>query len=93
MLHRFAKGTDTIAASALGIDPKIVSQAGTGATAPTLGAATTSGSASYPWNFATLAASKFSGVSTYNADLVFTAPAGKPAGTYTSTLTLTLISN
>jgi hypothetical protein len=89
----FAKGTDTIAASALGIDPKIVSQAGTGATAPTLGAAMTSGSASYPWNFATLAGTSFSGVSTYNADLVFTAPQGKPAGTYTSTLTLTLISN
>lgn len=89
----FAKGTDTIAASALGIAPKTVSQAGTGATAPTLGAAMTSGSASYPWNFATLEAAKFSGVSTYDADLVFTAPAGKPAGTYTSTLTLTLISN
>jgi hypothetical protein len=89
----FTKGTDTIAASALGIDPKIVSQAGTGATAPTLGAAMTSGSASYPWNFATLAGTSFSGVSTYNADLVFTAPAGKPAGTYNSTLTLTLISN
>jgi hypothetical protein len=89
----FTKGTDTIAASALGIDPKIVSQAGTGATAPVLGAAMTSGSASYPWNFATLAGASFSGVSTYNADLVFTAPAGKPAGTYNSTLTLTLISN
>jgi hypothetical protein len=89
----FTKGPDTIAASALGIDPKIVSQAGTGATAPVLGAAMTSGSASYPWNFATLAGTSFSGVSTYNADLVFTAPAGKPAGTYTSTLTLTLISN
>ncbi|HEY3339300.1 MAG TPA: Ig-like domain-containing protein [Propionicimonas sp.] len=90
---QFAKGTDTIAASALGIAPVVVSQAGTGATAPTLGAAQVSGSASYPWNFATLAASKFSGVSTYNADLVFTAPASSPAGTYTSTLTLTLISN
>lgn len=89
----FAKGSDTIAASALGIAPVVVNQAGTGATAPTLGAAQVSGSASYPWNFAELAGSKFSGVSTYNADLVFTAPAGKPAGTYTSTLTLTLISN
>ncbi len=90
---QFAKGTDTIAASALGIAPTVVSQAGTGATAPTLGAAQVSGSASYPWNFAELAGSKFSGVSTYNADLVFTAPAAAPAGTYTSTLTLTLISN
>ena len=41
---------------------------------------------------AVLAAGGFSGVNTYNADLVFTAPAGSPAGTYTSTLTLTLIS-
>jgi hypothetical protein len=88
----FAKGTDTIPASALGIAPVIVSQGGSGATAPTTGTAQISGAASYPWNFATLPATSFSGVSTYNADLVFTAPAGKPAGTYTSTLTLTLIS-
>jgi hypothetical protein len=90
---QFVKGTDTIENSALGIAPKIVSQAGSGATAPTLGAATVTGSATYPWSFATLASTKFSGVSTYDADLVFTAPAGKPAGTYTSTLTLTLVSN
>lgn len=88
----FTKGTDTIAASALGIDPKVIDQAGTGASAPTLGAEQVSGSASYPWDFATLAAGGFSGATTYDADLTFTAPAGKPAGTYTSTLTLTLIS-
>jgi len=88
----FTKGTDTIAASALGIKPKAVSQVGTDATAPTLGDEQVSGSASYPWYFATLAAGKYSGTSTYDADLTFTAPAGKPAGTYTSTLTLTLIS-
>jgi len=88
---QFAKGTDTIAASALGIAPKLVSQSATG-TAPTLSAAQVSGSAGYPWNFATLAGTSFSGVTTYNADLVFTAPAAAPAGTYTSTLTLTLIS-
>jgi hypothetical protein len=90
---QFVKGTDTIDASALGITPKAVSNAGTGATAPILGAATVSGSAVYPWNFASLAGGLFSGVSVFNADLVFTAPAAKPAGTYTSTLTLTLISN
>lgn len=88
----FTKGTDTIAASALGIKPKLVSQAGSGATAPTLGDEQVSGSASYPWYFATLGSGKYSGASTYDADLTFTAPAGKPAGTYTSTLTLTLIS-
>jgi hypothetical protein len=91
-VSQFVQGIDTIENSALGIAPKIVSQAGTGATAPVLGAATVSGSAAYPWSFASLASGSFSGVSVYNADLVFTAPAAKPAGTYTSTLTLTLIS-
>ena len=88
----FVKGTDSIDNSALGITPSSVSNAGSGATAPVLGAATISGSAVYPWTFASLAAGSFSGVSVFNADLVFTAPAAKPAGTYTSTLTLTLIS-
>jgi hypothetical protein len=88
----FTKGTDTIAASALGIKPTVIAQAGTGSTAPTLGDEQISGSASYPWDFATLNAGSYSGASTYDADLTFTAPAGKPAGTYTSTLTLTLIS-
>jgi hypothetical protein len=90
---QFVKGADTIENTALGLAPKVISPAaGTGASAPTLGAAQVSGSALYPFTFATLEAAKFSGVSTYNADLVFTAPSGKPAGTYTSTLTLTLIS-
>ncbi|MBN9105138.1 MAG: Ig-like domain repeat protein [Propionibacteriaceae bacterium] len=87
----FTKGTDVIDKSALGIDPKLISQAGTGATAPTLSAKQDAGSASYPWTFATLA-NGFSGVTNYNADLTFLAPAGKPAGTYNSTLTLTLVS-
>ena len=85
-------GTDTIANSALGIAPESVSQAGTGALAPTLGAAQVSGSASYPWDFATLAADNYSGVSTLDADLQFTAPAGSTAGIYESNLTLTLVS-
>jgi hypothetical protein len=86
---QFVKGTDTIDATALNITPAQVSNAGTGATAPVLGAAS---GGIYPWNFASLAVGKFSGVTVFNADLVFTAPAAKPAGTYTSTLTLTLIS-
>ena len=88
----FVKGTDTIGNSALGIAPKMIGQAGTGATTPTLGVPEVSGSAGYPWTIASLPTSNFSGVSTYDIDLVFTAPAAKPAGTYTSTLTLTLIS-
>lgn len=89
---KLAGGTDTIENSALGIAPRVVSQAGTGATAPTLGDEQTAGSASYPWDFATLNAGAYSGVSTYDADLEFLAPVGKPAGTYQSTLTLTLVS-
>jgi hypothetical protein len=91
-VSQFVKGTDTIENSALGITPKAISQDAAPAATPVLGAATVSGSAVYPWNFASLAAGSYSGVSVYNADLVFTAPAAKPAGTYTSTLTLTLIS-
>ncbi|WP_028708581.1 Ig-like domain-containing protein [Propionicicella superfundia] len=85
-------GTETIENSALGIAPQSVNQSGGTAEAPALSAAQVSGSATYPWNFATLAAGKYSGVTTFDADLQFTAPQGKPAGTYTSTLTLTLIS-
>ena len=92
-VSQFVKGADSIENSALGITPLAVNVGqGTGATAPVLGSATVSGSAVYPWNFASLASGKFSGVSTFNADLVFTAPAAKPAGTYSGTLTLTLIS-
>lgn len=89
----FVKGTDEIANSQLGIAPKVIDQAGTGATAPTLGTAQVSGSATYPWDFAELAAGGYSGVTKYDADLTFTAPVGSAAGTYTSTLTLTLVSN
>lgn len=89
----FTKGTDTIAKSALGIRPVLISNAGTLASVPVLGAEQVSKTATYPWDFAVLAAGGFSGVNTYNADLVFTAPVGSAAGTYTSTLTLTLISN
>lgn len=88
----FVKGSDQIDNSQLGIAPKVIDQAGSGATAPTLGAAQVSGSASYPWDFAELAAGGYSGSTSYNADLTFTAPAGSAAGTYTSTLTLTLVS-
>ncbi len=90
--HTVGTTTDTIAKKALGITPTLISNAGTGASAPNLGTALVSGNASYPWDFAVLAAGGFSGVNTYNAGLIFTAPAGSPAGTYTSTLTLTLIS-
>ena len=88
----FVMGSTTIDKAQLGIAPKVVDQAGTGATAPTMGTAQVSGSASYPWNFAELGAGNYSGVTKYDADLTFTAPAGSAAGTYSSTLTLTLTS-
>ena len=88
----FVMGSTTIDKAQLGIAPKVVDQAGTGATAPTMGTTQVSGSASYPWNFAELGAGNYSGVTKYDADLTFTAPAGSAAGTYSSTLTLTLTS-
>ena len=85
-------GSDTIANSALGIAPSLVKQAGTGATAPTLGSAMSAGSGYYPYTFATVAGGGWSGQSTYDADLSFLAPSSAPAGTYSSTLTMTLVS-
>jgi Bacterial Ig-like domain (group 3) len=87
---QFVHGTDTIENTALNITPtSALLNSGTGTSPAVLGGAS---GGIYPWTFASLAAGSFSGVSTFNADLVFTAPAAKPAGTYTSTLTLTLIS-
>ena len=85
-------GTDTIANTALGIAPSLVKQAGTGATAPTLASALAAGSGSFPYLFATVAGGGWSGQSTYDADLSFLAPSSAPAGTYSSTLTMTLVS-
>jgi hypothetical protein len=85
-------GTDTIANSALGVAPSLVKQAGTGATAPTLASSVDAGSGSYPYTFATVANGGWSGETTYDADLSFLAPQSAPAGTYSSTLTLTLTS-
>lgn len=82
---------DTIDNSALGIEAKTTAQTG-GNGVPTLGAKQDAGSASYAWTFAELAANKYSGETTFDADLEFLAPKGKKPGTYTSTLTLTLIS-
>ncbi|KQR92766.1 MULTISPECIES: hypothetical protein [Microbacterium] len=88
----FTSGSNTIAKSALGIAPAIVSGVTDGIT---LGAAQVAGSASYP--VATLAQAT-AGYGTLavgtslNADLTFKAPNNAVSGTYTSTLTLTLAS-
>lgn len=79
-------GSESIAKSHFGIKPRVVS--GTGVTA---GAEQVAGSATYGSTFAEGAAGSF-GTSVLNADLRFLAPEFAPAGTYTSTLTLTLVS-
>lgn len=82
----FVNGATSIANTQLGLAPKTIS-----GTPTTLGAAQTAGSATYPSKFAELAAGT-AGDSVLDADLTFVAPTGSPAGTYTSTLTLTLVS-
>jgi len=83
----FTFGSTTIDKQQLGLAPRNVS-----GVAATLAAAQVAGSATYPSLFASLPAGT-AGSSTLNADLTFVAPEGSPAGTYTSTLTLTLVSD
>jgi len=82
----FVNGATTIGKKNLGFAPKNVS-----GVAATLGAAQVAGAAVYPSLFAEMAAGT-AGTSTLDADLTFVAPAGSPSGTYTSTLTVTLVS-
>ncbi|TXK19482.1 hypothetical protein [Homoserinibacter sp. GY 40078] len=84
----FTNGTDTIAKSQLGIKPTKAS----GPSGVAAGAEQLAGSAVYPSTYAEADASATVGDSVLGGDLTFVAPVGKPAGTYTSTLTLTLIS-
>lgn len=88
----FVSGSNTIAKSALGIAPTIVSGVTDGIT---LGSAQLAGAAAYPVaKLAEAAAGKGTlAVGTaLNAALTFKAPSDAVAGTYTSTLTLTLTS-
>ncbi|MEC5150679.1 hypothetical protein [Cryobacterium sp. GrIS_2_6] len=81
----------TISKVQLGLAPS-VTVAGTTATGVTAAAAQVAGSASYPAAFASGAAANTVGDSVLNAGLTFVAPQEKAAGTYTSTLTLTVVS-
>jgi hypothetical protein len=87
----FVNGGVTIGKANLGISPSIVA-ASTTATGVTAGTATTAGSATYPFTFAEAAANQTVGNSVIGGNLTFVAPQDKAAGTYTSTLTLTLVS-
>ncbi|GAA4908089.1 hypothetical protein GCM10025789_29530 [Tessaracoccus lubricantis] len=93
-----ANGTDTIAASALGVAPKLVGAQGaaqpdaSGWAPVSLGAAQVAGSATYGSVFASQGAGSYTESATFDADLTFVAPAGSTKGRYSSTLTLTLVS-
>lgn len=80
-------GNDQIAASALSIAPAIVSGESTGLTVPGSPLAGAGLFAEGALNSSTLEAG-----TTFNANLTFAAPASAKAGTYSSTLTLTLVS-
>ena len=82
----FTNAGKTIANTQLGLAPKNIS-----GIAAALGTPQVAGSATYPSKFAELAAGT-AGDSVLDADLKFVAPTGSTAGTYTSTLTLTLVS-
>jgi len=86
-----ADATSTISKVQLGLAPSVTT-AGTTATGVTAAAAQVAGSASYPAAFASGAAANTVGDSVLNAGLTFVAPQEKAAGTYTSTLTLTVVS-
>lgn len=81
--------SNTIGKAQLGLKPIQVSTTAAGVA---LGAEQVAGSAVYPSSFAQADNSAAVGDSVFNAGLTFVAPAGKPAGTYTSTLTITLAS-
>jgi len=81
----------TIGKTNLGIAPSVVT-ASTNAVGVTAGTPTTAGSATYPATFAEASVSNGVGTSVIGGNLTFVAPQDKAAGTYTSTLTLTLVS-
>lgn len=83
--------TNVIGKTQLGVAPQVTA-AGTTATGVTAAAAQVAGSASYPAAFASAAAGNTVGASVLDAGLTFVAPQSKAAGTYNSTLTLTVVS-
>ena len=85
----FPFSTNTISKSQLGLVPAVVSATAEGTSA---GVTLTAGTASYPAVIATGLAAYKVGNTVLNGALTFVAPQEKPAGTYTSTMTLTLTS-
>lgn len=85
----FSFSTNTISKSQLGLVPAVVSATAAGTSA---GSTLTAGTAVYPAVIATGLAANTVGNTVLNGALTFVAPQDKPAGTYTSTMTLTLTS-
>ena len=88
----FVSGANTIAKNNFGMVPSVVT-ASTTATGITAAAGTVAGSATYPAPLASSAKNADlgdTGVSVLNAAITLRAPRTTPAGTYTSTITLTL---
>jgi hypothetical protein len=81
-------GPDTVGAENLGVEPLIVGAAAPGVTAGTTqvaGAASTSA-----WTFAQATSGNY-GTTDFDANLTFVAPAGTASGSYTGSITLTLV--
>jgi hypothetical protein len=88
----FVSGANSIAKSNLGLVPSLVAGSTT-ASGVVAAAGTVAGSATYPTAIASAAKSASlgdTGVTVLNANLTLRAPRTTPAGTYTSTVTLTL---
>jgi hypothetical protein len=86
----FVFSTNTISKAQLGFAPAKVSATAAGTQA---GATQVAGAATYPAVIATGTAANAVGNTVLNGVLTFVAPQEKPAGTYTSTMTLTVITN
>jgi hypothetical protein len=88
-LTDFVSGSNTIGKNNLAIVPSIVTNAGgvTAASTPLAGSAV-----AYPYTIADATVNNGVGTSVIGGGLTFAAPIASPAGTYTSTLTLTLVS-
>lgn len=87
----FTSDAASFSSANLGVGPK-VNPTGTTSTGVVPATAQTAGSAVYPSTFASAAAGSGVGVTKLGADLTLVAPSDAPAGTYTSKMTLTLVS-
>jgi phosphate transport system substrate-binding protein len=89
----FVNGYTIVPGTALGIKPTVpLANANSGPGVPTLGTEKLAGDATSGWTFAQLDAGQYDSAASFDADLTFVAPAGTAAGTYTSRITITLVS-